>query len=176
MAKLGCLALLLLGGWLCLEVWAFLLIAELVGQRWFGSTLSAVLPVGLALLALSWLGVKAAKLHISRMMAGLLTGTAGRHAVGCLGGVLVAIPGPILKLPGALLLLPPVQRLLGGMGQLVMAAVVRRQMGKMFPPGFPMPPGGAGPFPGMAPFAGFKPDDRVRRGAPKTIDTTAERT
>lgn len=177
MAKIGCLALLALGGWLCLEAWVFLLVAEAVGERWFGSALSGILPVGIALLLLSWLGVKVAKHHGARVVAGLLTGTAGRHAVGCAGGILIAIPGPVLKLPGLVLLLPPVQALLGGLGQLVMAAVMRRQMSKMFPPGFPMPPGGASPFPGMAPFAGFKPDDRApRRGPPKTIDTTAERT
>lgn len=175
MARLGCLLLVAVAAWLSLECWVFLLVAQAMGKAWFGSGVSGILPLLAAVVLCTYLGVVIAKRNAARIVSGLLQGTAGRHAVAALGGVLLAIPGVILKIPALLLLLPPVQRLLGGLGQLVLAAVVRRQMGKMFGGGLA---GGGMPFPGMAPFPGApderRPFPRAAR-APKTIDTTAER-
>lgn len=179
MARLGCLLLVAVAAWLSLECWVFLLAAQAIGQAWFGSGLAGILPLLVVVVLCIFIGVRTAKRNASRIVAGLLQGTAGRHAVAALGGVLLAIPGIILKLPALLLLLPPIQRLLGGLGQLVLAAVVRRQMGRMFGGAMPVAgfPGGM-PFPGMAPVPST-PDERrpFARAArtPKTIDTTAER-
>jgi UPF0716 family protein affecting phage T7 exclusion len=113
------------------------------------------------------IGVKLAKWHGGRVVQGFLLGTAGRHAIGALGGVLIVLPGVGSDLLGILLLLPPVQALFGRAGNLIMAAIVRRQMAKM---GMPLP-GAAGSFPASFGQPGAGPG-RV----PRTIDTTAERT
>ena len=173
MKKLGCLFLVFLVGWLCLEVWVYLLVSAWVGTRFFGSALSGYFPVAVVIIVCLVLGIRIAKAKGQRIMAGLLTGTAGLHAVGAVGGALVAIPGLLLKIPGFLLLLTPVQKLFGSLAMKVVGAIARQQMAKMMGGGMPGGfPGGGFPFPGRpddrAPFPGMKP-------RPKVIDTTAEK-
>jgi hypothetical protein len=182
MKKFGCLFALLIVAWLCLELWVYTLVSDWVGVQFFGSKLSGYLPVAVAIIVCLFIGIKVAKWHASRVMAGLLTGTAGKHAVGAVAGALLAMPGVLFKVPALILMIPLTQRLLGATAATILGAVVRRQMAAMmgggkggFPgAGFPGAgfPGGGFPFPGRA-------DDRVpfpgMKARPKTIDTTAER-
>jgi UPF0716 protein FxsA len=174
MKKLGCLLVLLVAGWLCLELLVYLEVSRWVGKHFFGAELSGYLPVALFIIVCLVVGVRLAQRQGKQIMGGLLTGTAGTFAVGTLGAVLFAVPGLLLKGPGLLLLLPPMQRLLGAVAMKVVGAVVRQQMAKMMGGGFPAGgfPVGGFPFPGgpddRTPFPGMKP-------RPKIIDTTAEK-
>ncbi len=191
MRTFGCLALLGLVGWLTLEVWAWLALSQQLNSHF-----EAQIGSGGYLLTIGWmilmffLGVRFTKHHAGRIMAGLLTGQAGRHILGAIGGVLLALPGFISDIPGILLLLPPVQIVLGTLGNALVAAVVKQTMGRMMGgvgglfgggmPGGGMAGGFAGMFPGMQPRSGggpaMKPDDQIiRPKRPKIIDTTVEK-
>lgn len=188
--SIGCILLLAVVAWLGLEVWTWLAISQGL-NRAFASDIGS----GGYLLTSGWIvitliiGIKLARFHISRVMVGLMNGTAGRHVLGAAGGVLLALPGFLSDIPGILLLLPPIQALLGTLGAAILASVVKRSMGKLFggggfsgggAGGFPggSPGGGAGPgipgpFPGMKPLT---PDDKARFNKPgKTYDTTVEK-
>lgn len=176
--SIGCLLLFAVVAWLGLEVWTWLAIS-----RWLNHTYESSIGSGGYLLTLGWIvvslvvGIKLARWHLSRVMVGLMNGTAGRHILGVIGAVLLALPGFLSDIPGILLLLPPVQALLGKLGAALMASVVKRSMGKMFGGGFPGGGAAGGGFPGM--FPGMKPmtpDDRARFNKPgKTYDTTVEK-
>ncbi len=182
--RIGCLLLLAVLAWLGLEVWTWLALS-----RWLNHTYETSIGSGGYLITTGWIvvslvvGIKLTRWHLSRVMAGLMSGTAGRHILGAVGAVLLALPGFLSDVPGLLLLLPPVQSLLGRLGAALLASVVKRSMGKMFGGGFPggFPggkPGGAagfpsGPFPGMKPMT---PDDRARFNKPgKTYDASVEK-
>ena len=177
MKKLAALFALLVVAWLCLEVWVYMLVSDWVGMHVFGSKLSGYLPVAVGVIVCLVIGIKIAKWHASRVMGGLLTGTAGKHAVGALSGALLAIPGVILKVPALILMIPLTQRLLGATAATILGAVVRRQMAAMMGGGKGGFPGGGFPGGGF-PFAG-RADDQIpfpgMKARPKTIDTTAER-
>jgi UPF0716 family protein affecting phage T7 exclusion len=123
-------------------------------------------------------GGRIVKYHVAQVIPTLLVGKAGRHVVGAIGGVLLAIPGLISDIPGLLLLFPPVQAVLGNLGNALVASIIKRSMGKMFGGGA-SPFGGGAPFPGgPSLFPGMTPraDDQAafpRRG--KVIDTVAEK-
>lgn len=180
MKALGCFGLLALLSWLALETYVYLLVAGYLNTH-HGASLGTAgwwLPM-LWILAALVVGIKLAKRHVTQIVAGILTGTAGRHVVGALGAVLLAIPGLLTDLPGLLLLLPPVQIGLGKLGNKIVSSIVKQVMGRMMGGGgglggFPFP-GGFGaksPFPGMMP----KADDRIPFKKPgKIIDTTVER-
>ncbi len=180
----GCLFLLAFLAWFALEIIVFAAVSGWMNRHW-----ETYIGSGGWFICLGWtvltviLGIKLARWHLTRVMSGILTGTAGRHLIGVAGAVLLALPGLLSDIPGLLLLLPPVQRALGRLGGAVMASVMKRTMGKMMAGG--MGPGGfggmagmagmmgAGPFPGMQPM---KPDEMARfPKRPKTIDTTVEK-
>lgn len=177
---LGCLLLLFIVAWLCLEVLAYIGVSRLINSS-FESTVGS----GGYLIVIAWMvlslviAIKLGRWHVAKVAPGILNGTAGKHVVGALGAILLGLPGLLSDVPGILLLLPPVQSLLGKLGTAVMAVIVKRSMGKMigggFPGGFPNVgfPGGASPFPGMKPLT---PDDKARFPKPgKTYDTTIEK-
>lgn len=182
---IGCIFLLAVIAWLGLEVWTWLALSQ-----WLNRTFASDIGSGGYLLTTGWIvlglviGIKLARFHISRVMVGLMNGTAGRHVLGATGAIFLALPGFLSDIPGILLLLPPVQAVLGKLGAAILASVVKRSIGKMFgggggggfPGGFPgggKGPGIPGPFPGMQPM---KPDDRARFNKPsKTYDTTVEK-
>ncbi len=174
---LGCLLVLAVIAWLGLEVIAWLLLSRLLNHLFETSIGSGgyLLTIGWMVLSLV-VGIKLARYHISRVMGGLMNGTAGRHVLGAAGAILLALPGFISDVPGLLLLLPPVQTMLSRMGAAILASVVKRSMGKLFGGGFPgaqLGAGSSGPFPGMKPMT---PDDRARFGKPgKTYDATVEK-
>lgn len=172
--KAGCLLVLLLFGALCVELWFFLVLADL---RWVKDS-PGTFGLILALAATSYLGVRLAVYHGKRIMAEFMTGGAGRRLIGALGGVLLAFPGFLSDAVGILLLLPPVQMLFAKGANVLAMSLARNAMkglgGKGFPGGFP---GGGFPgFPGGGPFPGMKPDDKGFFPRPtKTIDTTVEK-
>jgi UPF0716 family protein affecting phage T7 exclusion len=184
MKALGCLGILALLTWLALESLLYIQTARFLNER-FGSVIGTGgwwLPM-LWIIAAVPLGASMAKRHASQVMLGLLNGTAGRHVVGVIGGVLIALPGLASEIPGLLLLVPPIQKGLGALGNKIVASIVKRTMGGMMggfggkaaPGGFPFPFGAAGkgnPFPGMTPRA----DEAIpfRKGG-KTYDTVAEK-
>ena len=172
MKALGCLGLLAVLSWLCLEAWAYMFTARLLNAHFAESIGSGGWWIpAVWIVAMAIVGGRIVKYHVAQVIPALLAGKAGRHVVGALGGVLIAIPGLISDIPGLLLLLPPVQTALGSLGNALVASVVKRSMGKMFGGASPFG-GGASPFPGMRPRA----DDQAtfpRRG--KVIDTVAEK-
>lgn len=183
---LGCLVLLALVAWIGVEVIVFYEASVWMNRHW-----ESAIGSGGWILCVVWtvvaiiIGVKLGKWHAARIMGGVLNGTAGRHVLGLIGAVLVAVPGLISDVFGVVLLLPPVQRVFSRFGALVVAAVVKRTMGKMMGGGgmagfggmggMQFPGGGfpGGPFPGMKPMT---PDDRARFPKPaKTIDVAPEK-
>ncbi len=187
---LGCLLLLAVIAVIGVEVIVFY-----EASRWLNRTFESAIGSGGWLICLIWtiaalmVGIRLGRYHVSRIMVGMLNGTAGRHLVGLIGAVLLGLPGLLTDIPGILLLLPPIQIWLGRLGAKVMASVVKRTMGKMMGGGFPgmaggfpgmgggFPGMGAGGFPGRFPgMQPMKPDDRTRFPKPgKTYDTTADR-
>jgi UPF0716 protein FxsA len=173
---LGCLFVFVVLGWLALEVWAYV-----AASRFLNTHFESSVGSGGYLIVLLWIGlslvvaIKLGRWHLSKVMPGVLNGTAGRHVVGVLGAILLGLPGLLSDLPGLLLLLPPVQSLLGKLGAAVMAVIVKRSMGKMMGGGF----AGGNPFAGGSPFPGMRPlmpDEKARFGkGGKTYDTTVEK-
>ena len=183
---LGCLALLALVAWIGVELIVFYEATVWMNRHW-----ESAIGSGGWIICVVWtvaalvVGIKLGKWHAARIMGGLLNGTAGRHVLGLIGAALLAIPGLISDVFGVLLLLPVVQRLFSKVGAAVVAAVVKRTMGKMMGGGgmagfggmggMQFPGGGfpGGPFPGMKPMT---PDDRARFPKPaKTIDVAPEK-
>jgi UPF0716 protein FxsA len=192
---LGCFGALLLLAWLALEG---------ITLWWVGGLLNKAFEAQIGgsgpLLLVAWLvlavviGIRFARWHLQRIMAGILSGQAGRHVIGVIGAVLLAIPGLLTDVIGILLLIPAVQTGLSALGGKALAAVVKQSLGRMGGmtgganpfAGFSGNPFGApaggtrsrGPvFPGMKPLT---PDDRAAfprsgKSAPKTYDTTVER-
>jgi UPF0716 family protein affecting phage T7 exclusion len=188
---LGCLFFFVVLGWLALEVWTYV-----AASRFLNTHFEATVGSGGYLIVLLWIAlslvvaIKLGRWHLTKVMPGVLNGSAGRHVVGVLGAVLLGLPGLLSDIPGLLLLLPPVQSLLGKLGAAVMAVIVKRSMGKMMGGGFPgggFPGGGfpGGSFPGGNPFAGgnpfpgmrpLMPDEKARFGkGGKTYETTVEK-
>jgi UPF0716 family protein affecting phage T7 exclusion len=184
MAKgLGCLVLLAAFAWFGVEAIVFYEATVFLNRQFEASIGSGgwiILLVWAVLMVV--IGVKLAKAHLPQIMAGLLTGTAGRHLIAVIGAVLLAIPGLLSDVFGLVLLFPPVQILLGKLGTKLVSSISRFAMqrvmggkGGPFAGGFPGGgfPGGA--FPGMKPMT---PDDRARFPAKKSgkiIDVTPEK-
>ncbi len=174
MRSLGCLVLLGVIGFFCAEVYVFLLVVEQTKRIWGTPDLLAPL---LAVIATSWIGVRVAMYHGSKLPIEMLSGKAGQRMVAVLGGVALAFPGFVSDAIGLTLLLPPVQGLFAKSAGVLAGALARQAMSRaMGGKGFPGFPGGGmpgGPFPGM------KPDDRrffpKATKATKTIDTTVEK-
>ena len=183
---LGCLFFFVVLGWLALEVWTYV-----AASRFLNTHFEATVGSGGYLIVLLWIAlslvvaIKLGRWHLTKVMPGVLNGSAGRHVVGVLGAVLLGLPGLLSDIPGLLLLLPPVQSLLGKLGAAVMAVIVKRSMGKMMGGGFPgggFPGGsfpGGNPFAGGSPFPGMRPlmpDEKARFGkGGKTYETTVEK-
>lgn len=182
---IGCVALLALAAWMGVELIVYYQVIVWMNRHWESAIGSGgwILCLGWTVVALI-AGFKIGRWHAARIMGGLLNGTAGRHVLGLIGAVLLAIPGLLSDIPGLLLLLPPIQRLFGRVGAAVVSSVVKRTMGKMMGGaaggmsglgGMQFPGGGfpGGPFPGMKPMT---PDDRARFPKPaKTIDVAPEK-
>jgi UPF0716 family protein affecting phage T7 exclusion len=174
MRKFGCLSILLVIAFLCLEVW----VVQLVILR-----VHDVLGPILLVVATSIVGVKILQYQLKRLPQAIVGGNLGRRLVGVIGAVFIIVPGFISDALGLLLLLPPVQALLAGVGTVIGASLAKRTMGRMFGGGM-FPPGGApGGFPGFPggfPQGGFpalKPDDQLPFGrpGPKTYDVKPEK-
>jgi UPF0716 family protein affecting phage T7 exclusion len=176
MQKFGCLLLLMVLGWMCLELYVVL---ELVLRFE-----DAVLPIA-AVVALSIIGWKLVQFHKNRMMVSFAQGQAGSRIIGMLGAVLIVIPGFISGFIGLLLQIPFIQRLFASLGNKIMASMMKRFMGGGFPgAGFPGA-GFPGGFPGGMPKGGFpgfpgmmqRPDERISmpKAAPKTYDVKPEK-
>lgn len=171
MRVLGCLGVLLVLAGIAAEVAAYIVVSRWLKANvdWVGS---GYLEAAILIVCTTWLGVVMAKRHLAKLPAAFMgsmmgqdRGAAGRHLVGLVGAILLALPGLLSDVIGLLLLLPPIQGLLSGLGQRVLAGIVRQQLQRM---------GGGMPFPGMAPRGSLTPDDRIPRG-PRTYDTVAEK-
>jgi UPF0716 family protein affecting phage T7 exclusion len=189
MAKgLGCLVLLAAVAWIGVELIVYYEATVLLNRQFEASIGSGgwVICVVWTVLMLV-IGVKLAKAHLPLIMAGLLTGTAGRHLIAVIGAILLAIPGLLSDVFGLLLLFPPVQILLGKLGTKLVSSISRFAMqramggaGGPFAGGFPGGGFPGGGFPGGA-FPGMKqmtPDDRARfptKKPGKIIDVTPEK-
>ena len=189
MRFLGCLGLLMVVGVVTAEVYSFVVASHLLrtyAREIIGgaAVMDTILPLILVQVTLMAIGVVVVKRAFTRMPTALMgsvmgqNADAGRVMLSMLGGILLIIPGFFLDVIAIIVLLPPVQALLAKIGQRVVMALVRRQLGKMFPGG--MPPGGMaggfpGGFPGMQPRGSLTPDERIPRRPGKVIDTTAER-
>jgi hypothetical protein len=181
----GCLFLLGILGLLALELWLFLVVTE-QAEDVFGPLIAVVV--------LSFIGVRITMTHVKQLPAEFMSGGAGRRFVGVIGGVLIAFPGFGTGALGLILQIGPIQSALGRYGNVVAGSLLRNAMNRMmggkgfsgagfpgggFPgggfPGGGFPPGGfAGPFPGMQPRSRLKPDERIIDAKP-VIDTTIER-
>ncbi len=172
MRSLGCLVLLGVIGFFCAEVYVFLLVVEQTKRIWGTPDLLAPL---LAIIAISYIGVRVAIHHGRKLPQEMLSGNAGRRMLAVLGGVALAFPGFISDIVGLLLLLPPTQKVFAKSAGVLAGALARQAMaramgGKSFP-GF-----SPGQMPGGGMFPGMKPDDRgFFPKATKTIDTTVEK-
>lgn len=166
---IGCVVLLAFFAGMLTDLWWSLACCLWFGRTMHGDAASGILPGAILVLLSLWFGIVLAKRQAGKIMLGLLSGRAGRHAVAVLAGVLFALPGFGSDLLALLLLLPPMPILLGSLGNRVVSAVIRRQMAKMA--------GGGRIFPGAGPFPGMRPDESLRQApkAPRTYDTTAER-
>jgi hypothetical protein len=193
MRALGCLGLLAMLGFLTLEGWFFWLVSGWINPLLRGGEVGHdVLTALIVIIILMFVGWRFAAWHIRQIPLSFLSGKAGRHFVGALGGVLLVVPGFLTDALGLVLLLPPVQLALSALGNRLLGSVVRvamqRMMGGKMPGGFPG--AFAGGFPGGFPAGlpkgfpapgGLKPDEAFRfpgmapRTGPKTYDTTAEK-
>jgi UPF0716 protein FxsA len=184
MKALGCLGLLILLTWLGLETWAYYATATHLNGA-YGQAIGSGgwwLPA-LWIVAMIFVGLRVVKHQVAQVVPAFLTGNAGQHVIGALGGVLLVIPGLLSDVAGLILLVPPVQMLLGKLGNAIVASVMKRMMGGMFGgKGGASPFGGRSPFGGTSPFGGFgapsRSDDRVTfagKRSGKTYDTVAEK-
>ncbi len=200
------LGFLILFGLLCFVVAEVVLL--IVAGGWVNRTFEAQIGSGGWLVILLWLvaagfiGVRLAKWHGTKIPAAFFAGNAGKHVIGAVGGVLLAVPGLMTDVIGLILLLPPVQTAFSKLGSAILSVVIKRVIGRFMGGGA----GGLGGLGGLAgmmggmgggmtggkagggnpggnPFGGFpfpdmKPDDRVTLGGKKpgkTYDTTAEK-
>lgn len=171
MRKFGCLSILLVIAFLCIELYVLLEVIQRVGD---------VLGPILLVIVTSVIGVKVLQYQLKHLPQAFVSGQIGRRLVGVIGAILLIVPGFVSDVVGLLFLLPPVQGLFAGLGAVVGASVAKRAMGRMFGGGA-FPPGGfpggfpSGGFPGG--FPGLKPDDQLPFGRPttKTYDVKPEK-
>jgi len=101
---------LLIFGYPMLEFATAYLVAQLIGWGWMFLLLIAGIPAGFAVMRNA--GDAALREAVRAQQAGQPI-TPGRHALGFVGGVLIAIPGFWTDLVGSLLVIPVTQRIFG---------------------------------------------------------------
>ncbi len=163
MKALGCVMLLIVLGFIALEIWVYILVSEALDDQWLG--------VALAIIASSFFGFKLMRYQASKMPEKLMQNKMGQQGVAVFGAVLIFFPGLVSTSFGMLLQLPPIQHIFAGISAKVVASMIKiaaEKMGGQMPGGM----GGMGPM-GAGPFPGMQPDQQMRGG--KVYDAEAEK-